>query len=103
MYGDIHLLCVVGMYSNRSEKNPCIFIMAILMHYSLRIVGIFTFLVLAGAINDAIYNRGKYENCRFINNTADNFPALSLVTGDAYHSQLSHTPVEIIDWYVRYL
>ncbi len=72
------------------------------MHYfSLCIINIFDIFFVSAGTNDAIYNRGKYENCRFINNTADNFPALSLVTGDAYHSQLSHTPVEIINWYVR--
>ncbi len=58
------------------------------------------FILILVDARDRIFNRGSYKNCRFINNTASNIAGLSLVTADSYRTQLSHAPVEIIDWYV---
>ena len=45
-----------------------------------------------------IYNYGRYENCTFIENYADVYSAISLVTANVFSKQESHRPVEIVNW-----
>lgn len=59
------------------------------------------FLIFLTGNFDMIYNRGLYENCRFINNSASNFGALSFATGGAgggYRTLSASSAIEISNW-----
>ena len=45
-----------------------------------------------------IYNYGRYENCTFIENYADVYSAISLLTANVFSKQERHRPVEIVNW-----
>lgn len=52
---------------------------------------------LGSPMND-IANFARYENCTFIGNRANYNSAVSLVTVDTLNTQLSHRPVEMVNW-----